>query len=697
MAIINVKKVKLTPSDDEETVLRRMKKRVTDWFDYYSENNLWYREDTQFTYRPDGQWNAEEIREYKDENKPFLSFNMIPRMLNVIEGEFTDFSPDIMVRPIDSSTADQEKIDLLTNLMRFLAFKSRNDIVYQTAINCALTGGYGAMRIISEPENEFSFNFVPRYIDIHDPTKAFWDRSARNLDKSDGVCCGIVTMWNKERLKAKYPEIGDQIQSFSPVGIESFWETKEEIAVAEYYEKKYFKRRLALLSNNMVVDADQAEEVISKINNSMVLEATQPPPVTVVKEEERDDYVIHYYRAIHNKILEKSLWDGKKLPVIFQAGIVKWYEGKEHTYSWVRFLKDTQRAYNYARSEFLYRLKLTRYEPFIAPEDAIQGYEKNWKNIYSAKGVLPYKRTPDGSKPERVGQNEIPQSLSLEIERAYSDFQRISGRFDANLGAPSNETSGVAILNRQRPGNMSVKIFFDNALKAIESAANVSLDLAQNLIDTTRQMATVLPNGEQNSVVVNDQGGRVNNITDGMFNVEIKASASFEIQREAQLEQINNIIRSNPELAAILPDKMLELSGIKDAPQLIKRAQLNLIPQITAQETKDPQMQQKLAPILQQRQQQQNMQQQAAQLEMLAVQSKTQDDRIRALADQMDGMANMMNAQTNQAEAQQKGALEAAKIVAEDQRTEMELQKEVLREIRGTPLNTSQFGIASQG
>ena len=700
MSIISLRKIKPAPSDQDADVLTRMQKRVKDWFDYYADNIQNYKDDTEFTYWKDGQWTPAEIDEYdRKEHKPRMTFNMLPKLLHVLEGEYSDFSPDIMVRAIDSSDTDQDKIDLLTNLTREISFKSRNDIVYQTAMNCALTGGFGAFRIISAPENEYSFNYMPKYLPIYDPTKAFWDRSARNFDKGDGICCGYLVVWNKEELKSKYPQASENLQSFAPSGIDPFWETKEEITVAEYYEKKFFKRRIALLSNNLVVDADNAEQIIQQFNERMAFMGSQGQmapqmPITIVKEEERDDYVIHYYRAIHDQILEQRVWDGKKLPVLFQPGYIKWIRGREYTYSLVRFLRDTQRAYNYARSEFLYRLKLTRYEPFIAPEETIAKYQKNWANVYTAKGVLPYTETKSGLRPERVSHSEIPQSLTLEIERAYNDFQRISGRFDANLGAPSNETSGVAILNRQRPGNMSVKIFFDNSLKTIESGANVALDLAQNIMDTERKTSVTLSNGEQNNVLINADGGQTNNITDGMFNVEIKASASFEIQRNAQLEQITRIIGANQQLSAILPDKLIELSGIKDAPQLVKRAQKYLIPQITFDETNDPQLKQELGQQLQHQQQQQAMLQQQQQLEMLSTQSKIQDDRIKAISNQLTGIANLINAQSNQAEAQTKGALEAAKIVAEDRRTELETEKEAIKAVsqnmREFPLNLVQ-------
>jgi hypothetical protein len=684
MTISQLKLKRPPVKEDDESILKRFKEKVKEWNTYYSENIKNYKADTKFAYKPEGQWKAAEIYEYDTkEKKPRLTFNMIPRMVGIIEGEYSDFDPDIMVRAIDSTEVPQEAIDLRTNFIRQRAFKSRNDIVYQTAMDCALVGGYGAFRVVVEPESPLSFNKIPSLQKIYDPTRCFWDNAARDLDKGDGNICGVHETWKKTKLKATYPDITDDIQSIPPPSnIEQMWETKDDITVADYYEKVFFKRSISLLSDGRVVDTEDAEKIIARERDSILTE-----PLEIVSTENRDDFYIMFYRLVHNKILERAVWDGKKLPIIFQPGVLKWYDGKEHTISFIRWLKDTQRAYNFTRSEFLYRLKLTRYEPFIAADKTIEGHEKNWKNAHTAKGVLPYKPVANVEPPRRVPFSEVPQSMSVEIERSYNDFQRITGRFDANLGAPSNETSGIAILNRQRPGNKSIQIFFDNSLRAMESGANALLDLGKHVIDTQRSINVAMPNGEQSTVEVNKLGENAprenpfdgNDLRVGEFLVEIKASASFEIQRNAELEQIDKLIAKNPQLAAILPDKLIELSGIKDAPALIKRAQKYLIPQITADETKDEELK---AELTQQIAQQQQFQQTMQQLQVMAAQSKIQDERIAALSLQMSGISKIIDAQTQRQKVQADSAVETAKINAEEDRTVLEENREVRQELR---------------
>jgi len=678
--VINIRKdLPDLPEDEESVILERIKNNVEEWNDYFSHNIRNYRINTKFAYLSDGQWSPEEITEYSQQNRPRLTFNMIPRMISTLVGEYFDFSPDLMVRAIDSTKVPQDKIDFLTNITREISFKSRNNIIYQTATDCAITGGFGAFLVGSQHEHPMSFNMVPHYYQITDPTTCFWDKIATRPNKEDGDFCGIRKIWKKELLVKKYPDAKADLQSFSSnASINPLWETKDEITIVDYWEKIYYKRKVALLSTNEIIDADEAENRVKELNAQMsfIADNTGIPhqKVTILKEESRDDWIIMFYRATHNKILEKSKWNGKKLPLIFQSGYTKWIDGKEHTYSFVEWLKDTQRAYNYARNEYLYRLKLTRYEPYLLRDDLVGNHEAMWKNIYDAKSALLYKKTADNARPERVAASEIPQSLSIEIERSYGDFQRISGRFDANLGAPSNETSGIAILNRQRPGNKSVQNFFNNSLIAIQTGANVAFDLMQHLYDTDRSINILMANGKQSSEVINAESGAKNNVSDGLYLVEVKATANFELQRIAQLDELDKAISKYPKIAEMMPDILIQLTGIKDAGLVVDRIQKFLMPEITVGETKDPKLKEVLTKQLEKQQQIADTQ---TQLAILNQQAEIQSTQTKALTEKIDSLANLMTAQTKRDEVGIESMLEARKINAEEDRTVISAIKDI--------------------
>jgi hypothetical protein len=81
-------------------------------------------------------------------------------------------------------------------------------------------------------------------------------------------------------------------------------------------------------------------------------------------------------------------------------------------------------------------------------------------------------------------------------------MKSIMGLHDASLGARSNETSGVAIMARQREGDVSSFHFIDNLSRSIRHAGRVVLDLIPTVYSTPRMLRILGPEGDAKSVRV---------------------------------------------------------------------------------------------------------------------------------------------------------------------------------------------------
>lgn len=680
--------------DDE--ILSRIDKRALDWFTYYSKNNNLFRQIMKFIYEEDGQWTTPERDEYQKDGRTMLTFNMIPRYITNLAAEFGRNVPDVEVRSEHFKEVDQTQIDVATNLLRNISFDSRNDIVYQTAAQNAWTGGYGAFRIIVERERAGSFNFVVRYRPIYDPTTCFWDPMARLVDKSDGNYAGIAFPMSKSEFKNKYP--GIPIPSATPLINEQqefVWVTDEQLTIVDYWERVPVQRKFALLSDNSVVDGDEAEAIVRKRNreiNALKKEFpnSQVEPLTIEKIEMHDDFKIMFYRAIKDKILESSEWDGRFLPIIFMGGQIKWVNGKERTYGLVHWMRDAQRAYNYARNEYLYRLKLTRYEKFLVTKENIANNEEAWQNVYKAKSALIYKRGSNGEIPIHLPPASIGADLQAEMSRSLSDLQLIPGRFEANFGAQGNEVSGIAIATRQTGGNLNVQEFFDNATKAIESGARATMDLLPKVYDTTRNVTVTLRDQAQKVIPINSNAQ--NRLEELFFDVKVSMGSSFAIQQTENVQKLLELVKVNPQLANLVSDIIVKNLDIQHGPQLVERIQRWSIPTIAASEgSQDPIVQKQAQeaqnnPTQQLAQQEAQIQLQKGQLELqtqkqdiLLKQMDAMNDRLKSVASQTTANANMMNAQTNRAEALTKGIQESNREITEERKAELELQTEIIR------------------
>lgn len=672
--------------------LGRLKNRVSAWQAYYSVNIFNYRQDLKFVYEEDAQWTTDEINEYDVENRPRMTFNMLPRYITNMAAEFAENVPDVEVRSEHFTEVAQETIDLTTNILRNISLDSRNNLVYKNAAQCAWTGGYGAFRITIDREHPTSFNFVPRYEAIFDPTLAFWDPKAKKTDKSDGDFCGTTISLSKEEFKAKYP--GALIPSGNFLEEDGFvWMTKDTVTLVDYWERVPVKVSMALLSDNTVVKEADADETIRMKNKQLRLQnqgAIGVQKITIMKTEVMIDHKLVFYRASSEEILEDHEWDGKKLPIIFMGGIVKRIQGRERTFGLIHWMKAPQRAYNYARSEYLYRLQLTRYEKFIVTTSMIANNQKAWKNPHKSQSALVVDPQPNGQMPTVIPPLSIGSDLLNEMSRSLGDLQLIPGRFEANFGAQGNETSGIAITNRQSGGNLNVKEFFDNAFDAIESGIRVVADMLPRVFDTSRRISTTTRDGQSDNTLINTN--EQNTLSSVFFNIKLKVGSSFAIQQQENVSKLIELTRSDPALAKLTSDIIVKNLDLQHGPQLEERIQRWSIPAIAASEgSKDPlviqnaqQAQQNPAAQLAQQNAQLELQGKTIELQkqkqdLMIAQMAATDDRMRALAAQAQANAAVQNADTNQAEALVAGAQNSRKMQLEENRTRVLQQQEELK------------------
>jgi hypothetical protein len=675
---------------DNKKIAAEIWKNSGEWFEYYNDNITKHREDFDFCYADDGQWTSTELteaEEMKKFGKTKQTYNMMVKIINTLVGEYSETDPELKVRNTDTAEITQEltkKINIMTGLLRNISVKSRYDEVKKAAFKAAIGGGFGAYAITVEKEKRIGFNLVPRYKSINDPTTCFWDRTAQDTDKGDGWFAGRCYIWKKEKLRRKYPGVEISNSNECMHGFDSFtWLTDDDIIIADYWKKIPFKRHIAQLSDERIVDFEEAEKIVAASRRNKL----SPINLTILKDEIVDDFKIHFYRAAGNNILEDNEWQGTILPVIFQGGVIVKYRGREYAFSLIRWLKAAQKSYNFARNETLWRLKLLRHEKWLVEDENIEGktQEEIWKNAHLPRSALVFKRAKSGHIPVRIPPGEIPQSLAVETQQSFNDMQQILGRFDANQGAPSNEKSGLAILRRQTAGNLSVKPFFDSAESAEQSGANAILDLIPKVIDNNRLIQTTDEDGNQTNVRVNDGSGI--DLTEGDFEVSVTVGPNFETQKADAVGLLMEAYRSNPDLAKVSSDIFAKNLDMKGASLLADRAKTYLQPQITADEAQNLSQQ----AIIQKNQQSQAQAQQAQQqfmlqnmqLDQMVKQSKMQDDKIKAMSNQLVALADMMNAKTNQAKAVQAGVIaqqradaEITKAIEEERTARLKLLKE---------------------
>ena len=408
----------------DQEKLEKIKKDIPSWYSFYDTNIENARTDREFLFLK--QWTQQEESDFKRLQKPMLTINKTYDFYKRIIGEQRNNTAELEVEAFDKK-ATQQEMDMYNQMLKTIAFDSRNDIVYQTCFEHQISGSYGIMRVTSDFLDPKSFvqHIILKAVD--EPEKVFFDPEAKEFTKRDGRFCGTYITMSRDDFKKEYPDIEAPASFPSNSYFKNYnWGSRDDVTLVEYYCKEYYSFNIHELNDGRVVTDKEYEEIknkysgldeqVSGIEDAGILpegiESFIAPEI--VRTRKSRDYKIMYYKAIYNKILEKRRFPGRELPIVFVPNDKHLINGKEYTLSYVSFIKDPQRYLNYIASESAQAIKNNRREQFmVTPENiAGPGMELMWKNPSNQLGALIANPDPQtGQMPIKLPPSEIPASL----------------------------------------------------------------------------------------------------------------------------------------------------------------------------------------------------------------------------------------------------------------------------------------------
>ena len=190
------------------------------------------------------------------------------------------------------------------------------------------------------------------------------------------------------------------------------------------------------------------------------------------------------------------------------------------------------------------------------------------------------------------------------------------GLHDASMGARSNETSGRAILARQREGDVSTFNFVDNLSRAIRHTGKIIIDLIPSVYTAARIVRIVHEDGTNENVPINKpfpakqptgpvpkeneqqefMAGvmKVYDVTAGKYDITVSTGPSYTSKREESAAQMMEFIRVLPAAAPLIGDLLAKNMDWPGADEISDRLQAMLPPQIAGQNPQVQGMQQQM-------------------------------------------------------------------------------------------------------
>jgi hypothetical protein len=199
-------------------------------------------------------------------------------------------------------------------------------------------------------------------------------------------------------------------------------------------------------------------------------------------------------------VLEEIDWAGKYIPIVPVYGEEVNVEGVRHFRSMIRDAKDEQRRFNFELTSATEMTALAPKAPFIGKKGAFETDQAKWATANSNNWS--YIQYDGAEKPERQSFSGAPVAQIQLAMSAADNLKRIIGIHDAGMGAEGNETTGRAILARQKESDTSNFHFVDNLSRAIRHGGRIVLDLIPKVYSTARVIRIIGQDGKQASVSI---------------------------------------------------------------------------------------------------------------------------------------------------------------------------------------------------
>lgn len=532
------------------------------------------------------------IQQQRDlEARPCLTINKLPASLRQVTNDARQNRPSIHIAPTDDSTKETAKI--LEGMVRQIQVASNADIAYDTACDGQTRGGFGYFRVITQYVDEKSFNQEILIKRIKNPFSVYFDPHAIEPDYSDAKWAFIVEDIAREQYKEDYPDSAAGDLDLSSIGDQAqAWMSEDTIRIAEYFKVVEEKQKIYQLAGGMVLNEDELKQYKAEFGEN----------VPILAERETAIRKIKWYKISCTDILDEKDWAGKYIPIIPVLGEDVEFNGKRELVGMVRYAKDPQRMYNYWSSAQTEAIALAPKAPFIAAEGQTEGYEPLWDNANTKTfSTLVYKPTTiDGilvPAPQRMQAEPPIQAMIHATAQASEDMKATTGIYDASLGARSNETSGKAILARQREGDLSNFHYIDNLARAIRHCGVILVDLIPKIYDSARIVRITHMDGTEEMVKINqpteekdaDGLAKVYDVTTGKYDVVVNIGPSYSTKRQEAAEGMITVTQAFPALWGIAGDLLVKNLDWPGADELAERIKIGLPPQYQEKKDKDPQ------------------------------------------------------------------------------------------------------------
>jgi hypothetical protein len=494
--------------------------------------------------------------------RPCLVMDHTGQYVANVAGQVNKSPPAIHTVPVGSGS-DVKVSEQLDGMIRHIEYASRAQTHYGIALTSAARTGIGYLIVRPEYVDRAMGYQEPRISAEADPLRVVFDPWSVQLGGSDATFGYLLTSMSEREFERKYGATAEKISFGTDQHMEGHTSRKSIIVAEQWYKEEK--------SRNVIIWVGLDGQEVTGSEDEYHAACQAAGQKLLFLRNYKDKYQCVKWRTMSGAAILDTVKNADGSEALYPAdsiGIVPVYgywgvtEGRLKYCGIPRRAMNPQRAYNYHKSEELAYMGSAPKSPFMAPVRAIRGLETIWDRAsIESRAYLPYNDVDETGQPiaapSRPNLAVNLQNHILGAQEALHDLEATIGMYQANLGAPSNESSGVAIDARKQQGEASTSHFPQNLASSLGQVGRIIVQMSAKLIDTKRQQRimgidmtpssiTIDPK-QQQAVQQTDKGVSINpNV--GTYDVRVVVGASFSTQRSQAQAALSEVMRNNPEM-----------------------------------------------------------------------------------------------------------------------------------------------------
>ena len=558
------------------------------------------------------QWD-DRVREQRESGEiplPCLTINTIPQFVGQVIGDRRANATSIKVLPREDG--DKQVAEVRSELIRSIELQSKAERCRSQAFEQQVTCGIGNTRIDLDYAYEDAFERDLFIRAIANPMAVLWDPMAADPTGRDAEYCFVQERIRKEDYKARFK--AEPTEALNDSSLKSTgWVENETVRIAEFWKMTEKPMTLVMKLDGSVVDIKEAQPGEIAVNPS----TGQP-----IQRESSCRYATRILTNGKEELEDPFELKIPRLPIIRWMGREVWVGDERKRFGLVRFARDPQRLKNYMRSVWAQKLMFAPRHNWMAEDRAIKGRQGDYSD------VLTY--NDQANPPVPMVNNQLRDFLTG-AEVFAQDMKDTTGIHDASLGMKSNETSGVAIRNRQHEGDIATIIYHDNANAAMQEEGEVLNALIPVVYDTARTIRTVGQDDAIKLIRVNDPSVQDSiNLGLGRYDTVISTGPAYMTKRLEAAASMMEASRSAPQLWEVAGDLMAKAQDWPGADEIAERVKRSIDPALLGADEKEQDDPEKAAEMAQQAQEAEALKQQMTMLSLKKATAEAEEAEAKA-------------------------------------------------------------------